>query len=147
MEKPGIEGYTLLEMMIALSVFLTIVSLTPTVFSVIYSTNDNALHDQEVFLFFEQTGKEIQGSLDAYIQSGILYLTQTDGSTVSYEKYGDRIIRKVDGNGFETMVQNINGFSPKTSTNTVEIIIQVQGLTYSHSSLLVQPISNESIVQ
>ncbi|WP_257345773.1 competence type IV pilus minor pilin ComGF [Pseudalkalibacillus decolorationis] len=140
------SGYTLIEMMIGLTVFLAIASLVPTVFSVIYSTDDDTLQDQEVFLFFEQTGKEIQGSLNAYIQSGKLHLQQPDESVVTYEQYGNRIIRKVDGRGFETVLQNSSEFNIQIFTNLVEMHIQAHNQLYNHKVVLVQPVSKQRLV-
>ncbi|WP_408006740.1 prepilin-type N-terminal cleavage/methylation domain-containing protein [Pseudalkalibacillus sp. A8] len=72
-------GYTLLEMILSLTLFLTLAALTPLMFSVIFSTSLKSLYYQEISLFFEQADKEIQGSINAETRWSRLYLIQPDG--------------------------------------------------------------------
>jgi competence protein ComGF len=137
-------GYTLFEMFIALSVFLTMVMLIPTAVDVFKSTDTKLYDEQELTLFFEQAEKEIQGSITAETKPDLLYLVQPDGSTISYEKYGSRLVRKVDGEGFEMLVQNIRGFSADATNYSVKLTLTVHGKTFTHSAVMVQPASNRA---
>ncbi|WP_260412253.1 competence type IV pilus minor pilin ComGF [Alkalihalobacillus sp. TS-13] len=136
-------GFTLLEMIISLTIFLILAVLTPLMFSAIFSTSGQPLHHQEISLFFEQADKELQGSISAEKRWDRLYLIQPDGNEISYEKYGDRIVRKVNGAGFEIILQDIQSFRTEHDQHSVELIVQAHEGIFTHKAILIQPYLNQ----
>ncbi|WP_261129429.1 competence type IV pilus minor pilin ComGF [Bacillus sp. Marseille-Q3570] len=136
-------GYTLLEMIISLSIFLTLAALTPLMFSAIFSTSGQPLHHQEISLFFEQADKELQGSISAEKRWNRLNLMQPDGNEISYEKNGDRIVRKVNGAGFEIILQDIQSFRTENDPYSVELIVQTSDDFFTHKATLIEPFLNQ----
>ncbi|MGP4080914.1 competence type IV pilus minor pilin ComGF [Pseudalkalibacillus sp. R45] len=136
-------GYTLLEMIISLTIFLTLAALTPLMFSAIFSTSGRPLNHQEISLFFEQADKELQGTISVEKRWDRLYLMQPDGKEISYEKYGDRIVRKVNGAGFEVILQDIQRFRAEHDQYSVELIVQAHERSFTHKAILIQPYLNQ----
>jgi competence protein ComGF len=141
-EKRSEAGYTLLESMLTLILFLALISFVPGIYKVIYSTDEDVLMEQEISIFFGQAGKEIQGSLSAMIDENTLYLHQPSGKIVTYEVNQHRVIRKVDGKGFEIVLQNIEKIEFHQSHVTISMVVQSEGQTFLHKSLLIQPFLN-----
>ncbi len=137
------HGVTLLETILSLILFLAFVSLVPSIYHLIFSTDGSSLHQQEVSLFFEQADKEIQGSKTAEIRSNRLYLTQPSGKLITYEKNGNRVIRKVDGRGFEIILQQIEAIDFSLLHTVVSITVDANGQSYTHKSILVQSFMNQ----
>ncbi len=130
-------------MILSLSIFLTLAALTPLMFSAIFSTSLKTLHYQEISLFFEQADKEIQGSVHAESRWNRLYLLQSDGNEVTYEKNGERIVRKVNGKGFEIILQKVNDFKVIHTQYSVQLLIHSLDQEYEHKTILVQPYANQ----
>ncbi|MGM7701956.1 competence type IV pilus minor pilin ComGF [Pseudalkalibacillus sp. Hm43] len=137
------QGITMLETVLSLILFLAFVSLVPSMYQLIFSTDGTSLHRQEVNLFFEQADKEIQGSTDAEISSNKLYLTQPSGKLITYEKNGNRVIRKVDGRGFEIILQRIEAIDFSLLHTVVSITVEANGQRFTHKSILVQSFLNQ----
>jgi competence protein ComGF len=141
-EKRYERGYTLIETILTFTLFLTLVSLLPGLFHVLFSVDRSPLHQQEISIFFEQADKEIQGSISAEIKSNTLYLNQPNGKLVSYEQYGNRMVRKVDGKGFEIILQNIESVEFALSQTMVSMKVVSEESMFTHKSLLVQQLVN-----
>lgn len=141
-EKGNERGYTLIETILTFTLFLTLASFIPGLFHVLFSVDRSPLHQQEISIFFEQADKEIQGSTSAEIKSNTLYLNQPSGKIVSYEQNGRRMIRKVDGKGFEIILLNIDSAEFALSQTMVSMKVMSEGRIFTHKSLLIQQLVN-----
>ncbi|MCF6137884.1 competence type IV pilus minor pilin ComGF [Pseudalkalibacillus berkeleyi] len=141
--KQNERGHTLLETMLSLIILLAIVSIVPHFYFVLFSTDEQVLYAQEVGIFFEQADKELQGSISAVVQSDKLYLEQQNGTIISYETNGNRIIRKVDGKGFEVILQHVQSVTFTSTNTTVSITVQIGEQSFTHQSILYQPYANQ----
>ncbi|WP_349407772.1 competence type IV pilus minor pilin ComGF [Pseudalkalibacillus sp. SCS-8] len=141
-EKRNEKGYTLLECLLSLFMCMALISLMPGLFQVIFSTDEQALKHQEVALFFQQADKEIQGSASAAIFGETLYLTQQDERVVTYERIGTRVVRKVDGKGYEIILLDVTSFKAEVKEEMVELRLDMGGRTFMYNSILMLPLMN-----
>jgi competence protein ComGF len=119
------KGFTLLEMMLSLLIFSTVVFFLPPLFSLTLK-NDSVyarLHEMEWDVFCSQIKKEIRMSNKADITNEKLFLT-SDSGTVIYELYGNKLRRRVDFSGHEILLQNINGVTFIRNKNTIKVTVK-----------------------
>lgn len=102
------KGYTLLEILIAFSIYLLIASFlvkaVPLLKHCLYS---DKTPEMEWELFLNQAKMEIRSSEKLWIEKGTLYLLN-DGRTIQYEQYGTMMRRRVDREGHEPLLLNVN---------------------------------------
>lgn len=116
----------MLEMIIVLSILIVIASLLPLVVRTISPPREKGVNQHELALFFQQIGSEIKGAKSAQVQASTLYLLQPSGSLVSYEQAGNKIIRRVDGKGYELVLQNVSVFESLQKMNRIAIYVSDQ---------------------
>jgi competence protein ComGF len=106
------EGFTLAEMLFSFSIFIIIASLLPL--SLRYLDDGEAaekrLQRLEWEIFSAQLKKEVHMSGNISVNEGRLTLAGS-GESVSFEKYGSNLRRRVDGKGHEVVLQNIQAAS------------------------------------
>ncbi|MDR4948574.1 competence type IV pilus minor pilin ComGF [Neobacillus cucumis] len=127
------KAFTLIEVLISLSIFSTIVYFMAPIFQIILNQKSTQMELQEMEwdVFCSQIKKEISTVSRADILSGRLILTKgTD--TVQYEKYGQNVRRRVNSNGHEIVLQNVSQYSVSLVNNGVKItVVDVWGKEYS----------------
>ncbi|MGD6853594.1 competence type IV pilus minor pilin ComGF [Bacillus infantis] len=106
------NGFTLAEMLFGFSIFIIIASLLPL--SLRYLADGEAsemrLQRMEWEIFSAQLKKEVHMSVDIEVNEGRLTLAGS-GESVSFEKYGSNLRRRVNGKGHEVVLQNIHAAS------------------------------------
>ena len=127
------KGFTLIEALIAFSIFLTIIFFTTPVFQISLNNKDaeKNLQAMEWEVFSSQIKKEIRLSTRAELLSNRLILTK-DSETIQYEKYGTSLRRRVNSTGHEVILQNVAQHSFTISNNSVNIkVIDLWGRDYA----------------
>ena len=116
------DAFTLIEALIAFSIFITIVFFMTPVFQIILNNKDSekSLQAMEWEVFSSQIKKEIRLSTRAELISNRLILTK-DSETIQYEKYGSSLRRRVNSTGHEIILQNVSQNSFTIINNTVKI--------------------------
>jgi competence protein ComGF len=119
------KGFTLVEMILAFSIFLIIVSFIPISISMLYQNGlvDERLQKMEWEVFIAQVKKEVRISDRINVDNNKLYLAK-DGQTIVYESYGSNIRRKVDLKGHEIMLQNVKTVTFEKIVRGVKISVQ-----------------------
>ena len=113
------KGFTLVEMLLAFSTFLIIVSFIPISITMIAQNGrvDERLQRMEWEVFISQIKKEIRMSEQVQVDNNRLHL-RSNGQLIMYEIYGSKSIRRrVDLKGHEIILQNVK-------TVTFEKLIQ-----------------------
>jgi competence protein ComGF len=127
------NAFTLIEVLIAFSIFTTIIFFMTPVFQIILSNKDSeaALQAMEWEVFCSQIKKEIRLSTRAEVISGRLILTK-DTETIQYEMYGTNLRRRVNSTGHEIILQNVSQYSFTMLNNAVKVIVtDLWGRQYS----------------
>jgi competence protein ComGF len=113
----------MLEVIIVLCILIAIASLFPLLVRTISPPKENSVNTHELALFFQLIGAEIKGAKSAQVQANKLFLLLPSDSLVSYEQVGNKIVRKVDGQGYELVLQNVLVFESLLKTNRIAIYI------------------------
>jgi competence protein ComGF len=119
------QGFTLLEVMFAFSIFTTIVFFLTPVLQIILN-NENAevrLQEMEWEVFCSQIKKEIRSVARAEVVSGRLVLTNNN-ETIYYEKFGTNLRRRVNSSGHEVLLQNVMEVTFTHLKNAVKINVR-----------------------
>ncbi|MET1247682.1 competence type IV pilus minor pilin ComGF [Sporolactobacillus sp. STCC-11] len=118
------NGFTLLSMMLALSTLLVIISLIVSITQFMTHRFQPRLDTQkETQIFFTQTATEIHLSHSVSSSSDQQTLTLkkgTDFVSYSFESPG-RIVRKVNGDGYEIVLQQVKKVTFQTNGEFVSI--------------------------
>jgi competence protein ComGF len=118
------SGFTLLSMMLALSTLLVIIGLTVSITQFMTQRFQPRLDTQkETQIFFAQTSTEMHLSRSVSCSSDHRTLTLKKGADlVSYSLVSPgRIIRKVNGDGYEIVLQQVKDVSFQTNGEIVSI--------------------------
>ncbi|MBA2869912.1 competence protein ComGF [Anoxybacillus calidus] len=132
MNKPN-SGFTLVEMLITLSGLFIIVSFMPMLLNIQWIKE----HQSERFsrlewqVFARQITSEVREAREMEIKQSTLYLYKFNGEKVSFEKYGNLIRRRVNGQGHEISLQYISGVQYKLEHDGLRIkVMTEQGKEY-----------------
>ncbi|WP_010632181.1 competence type IV pilus minor pilin ComGF [Sporolactobacillus vineae] len=104
------KGYTLLSMMLALSIMMITLGLVISLIHVLAARfQDDQGSRQEVSLFFLQTASELNLSDSVRTAPDHQQLVMKKGtSNIVYQKLSkQRIVRQVDGAGYEIVLQHV----------------------------------------
>lgn len=118
------SGFTLLSMMLALSTLLVIISLAVSITQFMTQRFQPRLDTQkETQIFFSQTSTEIHLSYSVSCSSDQRILTLKKGTDlVSYSFESTcRIIRRVNGDGYEIVLQQVKDVTFQTNGEFVSI--------------------------
>lgn len=139
------RGFTLSEMLFGFSIFTLIVFFLSPLLQMSEKEFMKKRHLQEMEwdVFVSQIKFEIHSSVNATVSSNTLYIT-SPYETVSYEKYGSTLRRRVNETGHEILLQNVekvdfitlqNGIRVTVidSTNTVHTASAYSFLDWNHS--------------
>ena len=127
------KAFTLLEVLIALSIFSVIALFMSPIFQIILNNKDSQaeLQAMEWEVFCSQMKKEIRLSTKAQVVSGRLILTK-DADTIQYEKFGSNLRRRVNSTGHEILLQNVSEYSFSILNNSVKVMVKdLSGKEYS----------------
>jgi competence protein ComGF len=127
------KAFTLIEVLIAFSIFTIIIFFMTPIFQIILNNKDSqaTLQTMEWEVFCSQIKKEIRLSNRAEVISDRLILTK-DTETTLYEKYGTNLRRRVNSTGHETILQNVSQYSFTILNNAVKVTVtDLWGKEYS----------------
>lgn len=124
MKKSHNNGFTFVEMLCAFSFFLILISLIPLSIPLIYQDGfvQERLQRMEWEVFLSQLKKEVRMSDRITVSSSRLTLVKDNG-TIVYEKYGPSIRRRVNYQGHEIMLQNIQSLHFENTLEGIRVSI------------------------
>jgi competence protein ComGF len=118
------KGFTLIETIISLAIFVMITSLIPLLLLPVQKQPPSP-YLEETSLFFSMLGKEFREGRSFYIQDHVLYIVDSDSDLVSFSKYASLVRKQRNGLGHEVWLQSIRMFTPtKHSDYLLEIKIE-----------------------
>ncbi|AXM89836.1 competence protein comGF [Anoxybacillus ayderensis] len=117
------KGFTLIEILMSLTVFFIILSLLTTAFhlSWSYTTKRGNFHYFEWVVFIQQAKIELRESKDVHIYGTTIQFDKWTGERVTYEKYETIIRRRVNATGHEMMLQFIQHISYEKEQTGIRI--------------------------
>ncbi|WP_110111305.1 competence type IV pilus minor pilin ComGF [Bacillus sp. CGMCC 1.16541] len=124
------NGFTLVEMLISFAYLLLIVSFIPIIMTIIKETHNEtlALTNIEWEIFVSQLTFEYREAQDVRVDPSTLTFITFDHKQVTYERYQDKVRRRVNKLGHEVLLQKIDQIKYKQTDNLlhVEVIDQKQ---------------------
>ncbi|QOY36100.1 competence type IV pilus minor pilin ComGF [Anaerobacillus isosaccharinicus] len=116
------KGFTLIEVLIAFSIFLILASLFPQFIKLI-SYEAKSIHHLETSIFFQQLSSDVQKSANIYVENNTLYLLQGNNDVVTYGYFQKRIRRQVNNKGQEMVLQNVADVTFSSWVNGIDVLI------------------------
>ncbi|WP_139378402.1 competence type IV pilus minor pilin ComGF [Mesobacillus jeotgali] len=106
------RGFTMLEMLLSMLVFLMIASLLPLGLGILLedSVIEKGIRGMEWEVFSSQVKKEIRAAEQMTVQPDKLLL-KVEGQFILYEKYASSMRRRVNYQGHEILFQNLSSFT------------------------------------
>ncbi|MEW4226846.1 competence type IV pilus minor pilin ComGF [Priestia megaterium] len=103
------KGFTLVEMLVSFALFLIIVSLFPIIIPLAKQTYnpDFSMNEMEWEIFVNQLAMEYREAKEVRIHATTLTLKMENNQIITYERYEDKIRRRVDESGHEVVLQHI----------------------------------------
>ena len=135
--KPGQEGFTLLEALFILFVSLTMMMFIP---GLIKLMNDQHFNPHEPELFFYQLNQEVREAMTFKIKQNDLILNLANGEQITIEKYGSVIRRQVNGRGHEVFLQNVKNVSFYRRNHGVKVVVNMKNGEVIQKRLSLAPI-------
>jgi competence protein ComGF len=127
------SGFTLVEMLITLSGLLIIVSFMPMLLNIqwIKEHQSERFNRLEWQVFARQITSEVREAREVEIKQSAIYLYKFNGEKVSFEKYGNLIRRRVNGQGHEILLQSISAVQYKMEHDGIRVKVRTeQGKEY-----------------
>jgi len=126
------KGFTLVEMLVTFSTLLIILSLISPFLSTVFRDNSEQFNKLEWQILIQQLKMEVREARDISISknASVTFYNVTD-DLVSFEKYNDKIRRRVNQKGHEVLLQQITGVTFEPNPNGFLIsVVTVDGKTY-----------------
>lgn len=127
------QGFTLVEMLIALMAFSMIMSFLPLGIKSVLSHKviDQGIQRMEWEVFYSQMKKEIRLATEiTVLEDKLLLKRNTD--TILYEKYESNLRRRVNYTGHEILLQNVASVQfKKLSTGFDITVTDLNGIEYA----------------
>ncbi|WP_394530465.1 competence type IV pilus minor pilin ComGF [Priestia aryabhattai] len=103
------KGFTLVEMLVSFALFLIIVSFFPIIIPLAKQTYnpDFSMNEMEWEIFVNQLAMEYREVKEVRIHATTLTLKMENNQIITYERYEDKIRRRVDESGHEVVLQHI----------------------------------------
>ena len=126
MERNWCSGFTLVEVLVAFSFLLIIISLFPLMIkSIPIIKNSNVdLRPFEIQIFFNQLSMEVREAKEISINGTTLVLVKSDGTQITVEKYQDKVRRRVNGVGHDLFLQRITSISYMSIPGGVQVNVE-----------------------
>lgn len=102
------SGFTLVEALIALTVFIACTASFPLLYDAVYKMRELTKTEENVEweLFAIQLRNELHMADNWQISGGKLYFTNGE-ELISINQYQDKLRRQIEGKGHEVMLQNV----------------------------------------
>ncbi|MEI2355905.1 competence type IV pilus minor pilin ComGF [Mesobacillus zeae] len=119
------RGFTLAEMLLALTVFFVIMSMLPAGLNTVLKDGFSARRIQgfEWKVFNSQMKRELREAELVTVKKEKL-IVQKGSNIILYEKYGNSIRRRVNYAGHEVMLQNVSQMKFSAAENGVGIYVK-----------------------
>ncbi|MCA1031716.1 prepilin-type N-terminal cleavage/methylation domain-containing protein [Bacillus timonensis] len=127
------KGFTLIETLVSMACLVVVLTLITPFLKIIFleSSLKHQVNRMEWEIFLQQAKMEIRESTSVTIANNKLYFYQQN-QVISYEKYGDKIRRRVNGSGHEIILQEINSVTFHPLQNGIEIrVVDIYDITKS----------------
>lgn len=123
------KGFTLIESLLSLVIFMIIISITTSSLSGFVKRNHHqgSLNRLEWDNFINEVQEEANTSINQTVYSELLIFEDSSHVTSSYQKYADIVRRQVIGTGHEIVLQNISSITFKKN-GKYQIIVKVVDL-------------------
>ncbi len=126
------KGFTLVEMLLSLTIFFVIVSFISPILSLAnpnYDT-DNLATEMEWEIFIQQLTKEYRRAQHVSINEKNLSLQLNGEPLITYEPFSDKVRRRVDQSGHEVVLQFVKSIEYKHQNNLLRIKV-----VYKHGEI------------
>ncbi|MED3744515.1 competence type IV pilus minor pilin ComGF [Peribacillus psychrosaccharolyticus] len=123
------SGFTLVELLVSLSIFLAISSLILQMLTNVHTSlrTDVGINPKEWEIFLNQFKRQVYLSTDQKVSGNKLYLTVKNNEIVLFEQYGDKLRRRVNGTGHDVVLQNVSRLSMKKEGKVIVIEVTDKG--------------------
>lgn len=129
--KNNSNGFTLLEVLLAFSIFLVIASLLPQMVKAI-SFTPKQMQGYETSLFIQQLSLDLQDTNKFAVINNVLYLYKED-ELITYGFFQQRIRRRVNNTGQEIVLQKVSEITFSEWKNGIDIEIKdIYNQTHRH---------------
>lgn len=124
-------GFTIVELLVTLVIFAFVIGMIYATYSMgifMWKTTETKLWTvQEARMSLERIIREARGARQGSIETGEigekLSFRNINEDTITFEKSGDKILRKVNGTGNNIIATNVKSFSVETVGNSYKVII------------------------
>lgn len=117
------RGFTLYETIFSLFILSIIIFIIPFILNFFTSPQTEKLHKKEVELFFINISREIHNAKNMYVNDGELIIVLQNNDKASYEQYQNMIRRRVNKQGHEVLLQNIESVHFEIDEHLVTVSI------------------------
>ncbi|RFU61953.1 competence type IV pilus minor pilin ComGF [Bacillus sp. V59.32b] len=119
------NGFTLVEMLVSLVIFMIIASFVLNLFTLIQTntTEKSSLNQKEWEIFINQLKRDVWQSRTMEASHNKLYLTVGE-DMVLIEQYQDKVRRRLNETGHEIALQNIRSFQVISDGNSVTVTVE-----------------------
>jgi competence protein ComGF len=125
LEKKNRErGFTLIEVLICIAVLFLLAALTPRLAYLFVPSSAKGISEFEWTLCLEQIQMEFREARDVQNYERTLIMHNIENKAVTHIVRGDNLVRKVDGKGYEILLQNINNVSYEVFPSKLVIYIE-----------------------
>ena len=133
-EKTKNKGFTLIEVLICLTVVLLITSFLPIILKNVYkiSFESEGIHLLELDVFTQKLQYEARHGEGLAVASNQLTIRKENGRHITFELYQDKIRRRVGGTGHVIVLHNVKKFSVHDKPYGALLkIVGVNDMTYN----------------
>lgn len=119
------SGFTLVEMLVSLVIFITIASFVLNLFTLIRTNTmeKSSMNEKEWEIFINQLKRDVWQSKTREAVNNQLYLTVGE-DVVLIEQYQDKVRRRLNATGHEIALQNIRSFEVISDGTAVTVTVE-----------------------
>lgn len=119
------EGFTLIEMMINLSIITLIMSLLPLIYIHIFQFSGKSTDHFDVnhAMFQKELNEELKTADYVEVLNQQLYIHK-DKNVITYLFHNQRLVRKLNGQGYIIMLEGVKNAKFEEQNNTVYLSIE-----------------------
>lgn len=116
------KGFTLVESLLSLLIFMIISAMLAMILSVLLSrVYEQSIHPFEWENFIKQAQMDLREAENWKVEEDKILFTMIDGGVASYEIYKALLRRQVAGTGHEVLLQNVSQMKCEVIVDGVEI--------------------------
>lgn len=118
------SGYTLLSTMLALVLLYMIAALVAMFTSIIFHEDSSERWgNKDIWIFMNQFQKELESAQNVQCQPNDISF-QKDENLVDYRQSGERILRTLNHNGYEIVLNNITKWACVSQASLVNVKVE-----------------------